>query len=86
VLFRSDVCFGPVLTMEEAPNHPHNRARQTFVEIAGVIQPNVAPRFVGTPSEIQGPAPKIGANTEEALADWGFSSAEIRDFKAGGVV
>jgi len=82
----TDVCFGPVLTMEEAPQHPHNRARETFVEIAGVVQPNVAPRFVGTPSAVQGPPPKIGANTEEALGDWGFSAGELRDLKSAGVI
>jgi alpha-methylacyl-CoA racemase len=86
IMENTDVCFGPVLTMEEAPQHPHNRARETFVEIAGVMQPNVAPRFLGTPSQVQGPPPKIGAHTEEALADWGFSAGEIRDLKAGGVI
>jgi alpha-methylacyl-CoA racemase len=82
----TDVCFGPVLTLEEAPKYPHNRERQTFVEVAGVIQPNVAPRFSGTPSEIQGPPPKIGADTTTALADWGLSSAEIGTLKDCGAI
>jgi alpha-methylacyl-CoA racemase len=73
----TDVCFGPVLDLDEAPHHPHNAARQTFVEVAGVVQPAPAPRFSATPGAIQGPPPGIGAHTREALADWGFSESEI---------
>lgn len=69
----TDVCFGPVLDMGEAPAHPHNQARQTFTEVAGVVQPNVAPRFSRTVSQVQGPAPEIGAHTDEVFADWGVS-------------
>jgi alpha-methylacyl-CoA racemase len=86
VMEGTDVCFAPVLTMEEAPNYHHNQARQTFVEVAGVVQPNVAPRFSGTPSEIQGPAPAIGAHTTEALADWGLSTKEIGALKDAGAI
>jgi alpha-methylacyl-CoA racemase len=67
----TDVCFAPVLSMAEAPLHPHNVARETFVTVGGVVQPNVAPRFSGTPSAVQGPPPKTGAHTEEVLSDWG---------------
>ena len=73
----TDVCFAPVLDLSEAPKHPHNAARHTFVEVAGVVQPAPAPRFSATPGAIQGPPPAIGAHTREALADWGFSEAEI---------
>ncbi|MBL8550413.1 MAG: CoA transferase [Hyphomonadaceae bacterium] len=66
----SDVCFAPVLTWAEAPAHPHNAARETFVSVEGVVQPNVAPRFLGTPGEVQGPAPEVGAHTDEVLRDW----------------
>ena len=45
----TDVCFAPVLSMEEAPQHPHNVERETFIEIDGVVQPAPAPRFLGTP-------------------------------------
>lgn len=68
----TDVCFAPVLSWDEAPHHPHNVARETFVEVAGVTQPNVAPRFSRTPSAIQSPPPKTGADTEAVLADWGI--------------
>lgn len=66
----TDACVSPVLTMAEAPNHPHNKARGTFVERNGVIQPAPAPRFSRTPSAAQGPTPSPGADTEAVLADW----------------
>ncbi|MDB5475235.1 MAG: putative acyl-CoA transferase/carnitine dehydratase [Phenylobacterium sp.] len=73
----TDVCFAPVLDLDEAPAHPHNAARQTFVEVGGVTQPAPAPRFSATPGAIQGPPPKIGAHDQAALSDWGFSQGEI---------
>lgn len=77
----TDICFAPVLGLDEAIDHPHNKERQTIVEIDGVPQPNVAPRFSGTPSEIQGPPPSVGAHNDEALSDWGFSSDDIAALK-----
>jgi alpha-methylacyl-CoA racemase len=82
----SDVCFGPVLSLTEAPKHPHNVARETFVEIDGVIQPAPAPRFSATPGAIQGPPPAIGEHNETALADWGFSSGDIAALKGAGAL
>jgi alpha-methylacyl-CoA racemase len=73
----TDVCFAPVLDLDEAPKHPHNAARQTFVEVAGVTQPAPAPRFSATPGKIQGPPPTIGAHTREALLEWGLTQAEV---------
>ncbi len=78
----TDICFAPVLNMEEAYHHPHNQARETIVEKFGVKQPNVAPRFTGTPSEIQGPVPSVGEHNDEALSDWGFSGDEIEALKS----
>ena len=49
----TDVCFAPILTMAEAPAHPHNAAREIFVTRHGVIQPAPAPRFSRTPSAIR---------------------------------
>jgi alpha-methylacyl-CoA racemase len=69
----TDVCFAPVLSLAEAPAHPHNVARETFVQIDGVTQPNIAPRFSRTPGAVQGPAPKVGAHTSEVLAEWGVT-------------
>jgi alpha-methylacyl-CoA racemase len=77
IMEATDVCFAPVLDLDEAPKHPHNAARQTFVEVAGVTQPAPAPRFSATPGAIQGPPPTVGAHDREALADWGFSPGEI---------
>jgi alpha-methylacyl-CoA racemase len=82
----TDVCFAPVLDLDEAPRHAHNVARQTFVEIGGVVQPAPAPRFSATPGAIQGPPPAIGSSTEQALSDWGFAASEIEALKANGAV
>ncbi len=82
----SDVCFAPVLSMEEAPQHPHNRHRGTFVEVEGVVQPGPAPRFSRTPGRIQRPPASPGEHTEEALRDWGFSSADLDKLRAQGAI
>jgi alpha-methylacyl-CoA racemase len=82
----TDVCFGPVLTMEEAPKHPQNVFRKTFVEVEGVLQPAPAPRFSRTMPEIQGPPMMQGEYTEAALADWGFTQDEIQELKAADVI
>ena len=82
----TDVCFAPVLDLDEAPKHPHNAARKTFVEVGGVTQPAPAPRFSVTPPAIQGPPPAIGAHNREALTDWGFSGAEIDALSASGAL
>ncbi|HKA55013.1 MAG TPA: CaiB/BaiF CoA-transferase family protein [Candidatus Binatia bacterium] len=82
----SEVCFAPVLSMQEAPNHPHNRERGTFVEFEGVVQPAPAPRFSRTPSAIQRPPARPGEHTEEALRDWGFSAVELEQLHGSGAV
>lgn len=86
IMDATDVCFAPVLDLDAAPKHPHNVARQTFVELGGVVQPAPAPRFSATPGEIQGPPPAIGAHDREALSDWGFSAAAIDELKAAGAL
>ena len=63
----TDVCFAPVLTIEEAAQHPHNRARGTFFEREGILQPSPAPRFSRTVPEQPGPAPYIGEHDDEIL-------------------
>ncbi|MGH7932472.1 MAG: CoA transferase, partial [Candidatus Binataceae bacterium] len=82
----SEVCFAPVLSMAEAPNHPHNRHRETFVDYNGVVQPAPAPRFSRTPSKIQRPPAQPGEHTEEALRDWGFSGAELEKLRGAGAI
>ena len=82
----ADICYGPVLDLEEAPQHPHNVARETFVAPGGVIQPAPAPRFSATPGAIQRPPARPGAHNEDALSDWGFSPAEIDGLKSVGAL
>ena len=77
----TDVCFAPVLSMEEAPEHPQNRQRRTFVRIDGVLQPSPAPRFSRTPPEIKNPPPQPGQDTEAVLADFGFSAGDIEELR-----
>ena len=67
----SDVCFAPVLDMDEAPRHPHNMARGSFVEIDGHPVPGVAPRFSVTPGQLTRAPATIGEDSRSALADWG---------------
>lgn len=73
----SDVCFAPVLDMDEAPHHPHNVARATFVPYQDTMQPAPAPRFGRTPSEVPAPAPATGRDTVRVLETCGYSPEEI---------
>ncbi len=82
----SDVCFAPVLTMAEAPEHPHNVARGTFTEVAGVVQPRPAPRFSRTDSSIQRPPPHAGQHTDEVLAEAGIDAEEIEALRSSGAI
>jgi alpha-methylacyl-CoA racemase len=86
VLEGTDACFAPVLEPDEAKDHPHNRQRGTFTELAGVVQPAPAPRFSRTAPEISGPPPSVGQHTEEALLDWGFAADEIARLRALGAI
>ncbi len=86
VLEMTDVCFAPVLTMTEAAEHPHLKARNTIVEDHGVMQPAPAPRFSRTPGSIQRPPAWPGQHTDELLADWGFGADEISSLRASGAV
>ena len=81
----TDVCFAPVLSMAEAPRHPHARARTAFVELDGVTQPAPAPRFSRTEPEASAPR-ENGADTDEVLREAGFSEAERRALREAGVV
>ena len=82
----SDICFAPVLSMTEAPHHPQNVARNSFIDVAGVKQPAPAPKFSRTQAGVQGPPPALGENTREGLAEWGFSEEEIASLLASGAV
>lgn len=80
----TDVCYAPVLSMEEAPKHPHNIARGVFFEQDGHVQPAPAPRFSRTKPDLPAVPPMPGQDTDQALADWGFSAAEIARLKEVG--
>lgn len=73
----TDACFAPVLSLADAPRHPHNRARGTFVEVDGIVQPAPAPRFSRTPPAQPTPPESSGRSTASALTEWGFSSSEL---------
>ncbi|AJZ56740.1 coA-transferase III family protein [Paraburkholderia fungorum] len=81
----ADACFAPVLSLGEAPLHPHNRARGTFIKVDGIVQPAPAPRFTGTPTALPTAPESPGASTAIALAQWGFDEAEIARLGADGV-
>ena len=82
----TDVCFAPVLTMSEAAEHPHNKQRETFVDVDGVVQPAPAPRFSRTKPTISAAPAKAGEHTREILSDWGFGASAIDSlFEAGAV-
>ena len=81
-----DACVSPVLTLGEAPAHPHLAAREAVVEVDGVQQPAPAPRFSRTPGEVGRPPASAGADTREALQAWGFSSDEVAQLETDRVV
>lgn len=82
----ADACVAPVLTMGEAPSHPHHVARGTFAEVNGVVQPAPAPRFSRTPATLSRPPQLAGANTEEVLAAWGIDDAERQRLRDSGAI
>lgn len=84
IMEMTDICFAPVLSMAEAPHHPHNAARQTFVEADGVMQPAPAPRYSATVSD----APRMtkAADTDAILAGLGYDADRIGALKAAGTV
>jgi alpha-methylacyl-CoA racemase len=79
----TDVCFAPVLDMDEAPHHPHNAARRTFVDVDGVTQPAPAPRFSRTPGHAGPVAAPDGA---AVLADWGWDQDAIAALRRDNIV
>lgn len=82
----SDACVAPVLSMAEAPLHPHNRMRGTFVEVEGVVQPAPAPRFSDTPTAPPTSPQKPDADVEGALAAWGMSARDVATWRSRGAL
>jgi alpha-methylacyl-CoA racemase len=79
----TDACFAPVLTLAEAPDHEHNKARATFVDIDGITQPAAAPRFSRTVSEIKQPPAAASSDIRAVLKDWGLSDSVIDTLATG---
>jgi alpha-methylacyl-CoA racemase len=82
----TDACGAPVLSPWEAHAHPHNQARGTFVQVAGVVQPAPAPRFSRTQATIRNPPPVAGQDADEALAAWGIDPDRVTRLRELGVV
>lgn len=75
-----DACAAPVLSLGEAPRHPHNEARETYVTVDGIEQPGPAPRFSRTESEVSHGPTDDGTSARQALSDWGLTATEIQTF------
>ena len=86
ILEGTDVCFAPVLDLEEAPDHPHNKERETFVNFEGITQPAPAPRFSRTQGTIQSSANLTGENSEEILEKWGFTNDQISNLRENCII
>ncbi|MGI9598439.1 MAG: CaiB/BaiF CoA transferase family protein [Acidimicrobiales bacterium] len=82
----TDVCFAPVLTMEEARSHPQIQARDTLIEVEGVVQPAPAPRFSRTPGKVHHPVPSPGQHSREVLAEWGWDPPDIDELIDSGAI
>ncbi|MGB3379851.1 MAG: CaiB/BaiF CoA-transferase family protein [Allopontixanthobacter sediminis] len=86
VMEHTDICYAPVLTMSEAASHPHNMARETFVEVGGDMQPAPAPRYSVTANPVPTAAPMPGDQTDEILAELGIDAAERETLRAAGTI
>jgi alpha-methylacyl-CoA racemase len=82
----TETCFSPVLSLSEAPQHPHQRARGNFIEVEGVVQPAPAPRFSRSKGEIRRPPPQVGEHTDEVLREWEFTVDEIALLRRSGAI
>jgi alpha-methylacyl-CoA racemase len=82
----TDACVTPVLSLADAPDHPHNAARSTFVDIGGVVEPAPAPRFSRTPPPVPSPAPGPGVHATGILRRWGMSQPEIDHLVDAGII
>jgi len=82
----TDVCFAPVLNFIDAPKHPANVARKTYLELDGMVQPAPAPRFSRTPSEVRHGGHDPGQDTDTVLASMGFGAQELARLREDGVI
>ena len=82
----TDVCFAPVLSFTDAPVHPANVARKTYLEVDGVVQPAPAPRFSRTPGAVAHGAHGLGEDTDAVLSAMGFAEQDIASLRANGAI
>ncbi len=82
----TDVCYAPVLNFLDAPKHPANIARNTYIEVDGVVQPAPAPRFGRTPSEVRHGGHDVGQDTDSVLAEMGFGEQELASLRSDGSI
>ncbi len=82
----TDVCFAPVLSPSQAPYHPHNRARETFVEIDGALQPAPGPRFSRTAPPLPRSARQCEGDVAEPLGHWQIDAARVASLRQAGIV
>jgi len=86
IMEHTDVCYAPVLTMSEAAKHPHNVARETFIEVAGDMQPAPAPRYSGTQNAKPAAAPMPGDDSDEILQTLGIDDAGRAALRDAGTI
>ena len=86
IMLGTDICYAPILNFRDAIAHPHNAARDTFVEVDGIHQAAPAPRFSRTAPETPPAAVTPGAHTDEVLNAFGFADAEIASLRDSGAV
>jgi alpha-methylacyl-CoA racemase len=84
ILADRDVCYAPVLSIDEVRQHPHHRARGTFIDDGDYWQPAPSPRFSRTPGAVAGPSDRVGGSTDTVLAEFGFSDSDIEQLLASG--
>lgn len=82
----AEACVTPMLELDEAVCHPHNVEHGTFVDVDGLVQPGVAPRFSRTPGGIKRSAPATGEHTDEVLNELGLDSIQIAELRSQSVV
>jgi alpha-methylacyl-CoA racemase len=86
IMEHGDICFAPVLSLAEAPLHPHNAARQTFIDVGGLTQPAPAPRYSATMTDAPSPPGPVGAEGEGLLSALGYSADRIAALRDAGTL
>jgi alpha-methylacyl-CoA racemase len=81
-----DACLAPVLTIDEAPEHPQMQTREVYTSFDRVRHPSPAPRFSRTPSTLRTPTPAPGRDSRQALTDWGIAPDQIDALEAAGAM